>query len=98
MLGWLIALCLLVIALGPATPPMVVMVARSATGVVMYPAVPTPRAEGDGLRDDAGPPEDPHQRYHAPLMGCTECSDLRVREGCRAVPDWTAVAAAVPAI
>ena len=87
MLSWLIALCLLVIVLCPAAPPMVVVAARSAIGVITYPAVPTPRAEGDGLRDDAGPPEDPHQRYHAPLMGCTECSELRVREGCRVVPD-----------
>jgi hypothetical protein len=64
MLSWLFALCLLVIALcraAPPPPPMVVVagvpvVVKSAIGIVTYPAVPTIRAEGDGL------PEDPDQR------------------------------------
>jgi hypothetical protein len=95
MLGWLIALCLLVIAPSPAAPPMVVVAAMSATGVVTYPAVLSARAECDGLRDDAGLPEDPDHHDHAPILGCAGCSGLRGREGCSVVPDWTAVAAAV---
>jgi hypothetical protein len=95
MLSWLIALCLLVIALGPAAPPMVVVAARSAIGVVMYPAVPTDRAEGDGLREEARLPEDLDQHGFAQVVGCAGCTGLRGRDGCSVVPDWTAVAAAV---
>ena len=83
MLGWLIVLCPLAIALCPAAPPMVVVVARSATGVVTYPAVPTLRAEGDGLREDAGLPEDPDQHGHAQVVGCTGRSGPRVCAGWR---------------
>ena len=78
MLGWLIVLCPLIIALCPAAPPMVVVAARSATGVVTYPAVPTVRAEGDGLREDASLPEDLDQHGYAQVVGCDGCSGLRV--------------------
>jgi len=92
MLSWLIVLCPLVIALCPAAlpppPPMVVVaavpvVAKSAIGVVTYPAVPTLHAEGDGLREDAGLPEDPDQRGHAQVVGCAGRSGPRVCEGWR---------------
>ena len=90
MVSWLIVLCLLVIALCRAAPPppMVVVAAvpvvvKSAIGVVTYPAVPTLRAEGDGLRENAGPPEDPDQRDHAQVVGCTGRSGPRVCEGWR---------------
>ena len=88
MLSWLIVLCLLVAALcRAASPPMVVVVAaipvvvKSAIGVVTYPAVPTLRAEGDGVREDAGLSEDPDQRGHAQVVGCTGRIGLRVCAG-----------------
>ena len=92
MVSWLIVLCLLVIALcraaPPPPPPMVVVAAvpvvvKSAIGVVAYPAMPTVRAEGDGLREDAGLPEDPDQRDSAQVVGCAGRSGLRVCEGWR---------------
>ena len=88
MVSWLIVLCLLVIALCRAAPPMVVVAAmsvvvKSAIGVVTYPALPTLRAEGDGLREDAGPPEDPDQRDSAQVVGCAGRSGLRACEGWR---------------
>ena len=46
------------------------VVVKSAIGVVTYPAVPTLCAEGDGLREDAGLPEDPDQRDYAQVVGC----------------------------
>ena len=98
MLSWLIVLCPLVIALCPAAPPIVVAAAQSAIGVMTYPAVPTLRTEGDGLRDDAGLPEDPSQRDHAPVMGCAGRRGLRVGEGCRVVLYLTVVVAGVPGI
>ena len=88
MLSWLIVLCLLVIALcraaaaadgGRGGVPVIV----AAIGVVTYPAVPTLRAEGHGLREDAGLPEDPDQRGHAQVVGCAGRSGLRVGEGWR---------------
>jgi hypothetical protein len=60
-----------------------VVVVKSAIGVVAYPAMPTVRAEGDGLREDAGPPEDPDQRDHAQVVGCAGRSGPRVCEGWR---------------
>ena len=54
MLGWLIVLCPLVIAICPAAPPMVVVAARSATGVVTYLAVPTVLRRGAMARTKAG--------------------------------------------
>ena len=81
MLSWLIVLCLLAIALCRAAPPPMAAVVRSAIGVVTYPAVPTLRAEGNGLREDAGLPEDPDQRGHAQVVGCTGRIGLRVCAG-----------------
>ena len=82
MVSWLIVLCLLVIALcRAAPPPMVVVAAVSAIGFVTYPAMPTVRAEGDGLREDAGLPEDPDQRDSAQVVGCAGRSGLRVCGG-----------------
>jgi hypothetical protein len=84
MVSWLIVLCLLVIALcRAAPPPMVVVAAMSAIGVVAYPAMPTVRAEGDGLREDAGLREDPDQRDSAQVVGCARRSGLGVCEGWR---------------
>ena len=59
------------------------VVVKSAIGVVAYPAMPTVRAEGDGLREDAGLPEDPDQRDSAQVVGCAGRSGLRVCEGWR---------------
>ena len=81
MLSWLIVLCPLVIALCPAALPPPPMAAVPAIGVVTYPAVPTFRAEGDGVREDAGLPEDPDQRDHAQVGECTGRSGPRVCEG-----------------
>jgi len=84
MVSWLIVLCLLVIALcRAAPPPMVVVAAVSAIGIVTYPAMPTVRAEGDGLREDTGLPEDPDQRDSAQVVGCAGRSGLRACEGWR---------------
>jgi hypothetical protein len=83
MLSWLIVLCLLAIVLRPAAPPLVVVAVKSAIGVVAYPAVPTVRAEGDGLRKATGLSEDPDERDSAQVVGCARCSGLRVCEGCR---------------
>jgi len=89
MVSWLIVLCLLVIALCRAAPPPMVVVAamsvvvKSAIGVVAYPAMPTVRAEGDGLREDTGLPEDSDQRDSAQVAGCAGRSGLRVYEGWR---------------
>jgi len=83
MVSRLIVLCLLVIALCRAARPPMVVVVKSAIGVVAYPAMPTVRAEGDGLREDAGPPEDPDQRDHAQVVGCAGRSGPRVCEGWR---------------
>ena len=85
MLSWLIVLCLLIIALCRAAPPMAggPVVVKSAIGVVTYPALPTLRAEGDGLREDAGLREDPDQRDHAQVVGCAGRSGPRVCEGWR---------------
>jgi hypothetical protein len=90
MLSWLIVLCLLVIALCRAAlpPPMVVVagvpgVVKAAIGLVTCPAVPILRAEGNGLREDAGLPEDPDQRDHAQVGECTGRSGPRVCEGWR---------------
>jgi hypothetical protein len=98
MLSWLIALCLLVIVLCPAAPPMVVVVARSSTGVVKYPAVPTVHAEGDDLREDARLPEDLDQHSYAQVVGCAGRSGLRVCAGWRDAPRLTVVAAGVTGI
>ena len=91
MVSWLIVLCLLVIALCRAAPPssMVVMAAVSvvaavsAIGIVTYPAMPTVRVEGDGLREDTGLSEDPDQRDSAQVVGCAGRSGLRACEGWR---------------
>ena len=106
MVSWLIVLCSLVIALCPAAPSMVVVAAapvvvESAIGVVTYPVVPALRAEGGGLREDAGPPEDPDQRGHAQVVGCAGRSGPRVCEGWRDAAGLTVVAveaAGVPGI
>ena len=96
MLGWLIVLCPLIIAFCRTALPLVVVAARSSSGVVTYPAGPTLRAEGDGLCDDAPRlPENPDHRDDAPLRGWVGCRGLRVREGCRMGPGQTAVAASV---
>ena len=68
---------------GRAAAADVSVVVKAAIGVVTYPAVPTLRAEGDGLREDAGLPEDPDQRGHAQVVGCAGRSGLRVGEGWR---------------
>ena len=83
MLSWLIVLCLLIIALCRAAPPPPMVVVKAAIGVVTYPVVPTLRAEGNGLREDAGLPEDPDQHGHAQVVGCAGRSGLRVGEGWR---------------
>jgi hypothetical protein len=83
MLSWLFALCLLLIALCRAAPPPMVVVVKAAIGVVTYPVVPTLRAEGNGLREDAGLPEDPDQHGHAHVVGCAGRSGLRVGDGWR---------------
>ena len=88
MLSWLIVLCLLAIALCQAAPPMaavpvVSVVVKSAIGVMAYPAMPTVRAEGNGLREDAGLREDPDQRDRAQVGECTGRSGPRVCEGWR---------------
>ena len=93
MLSWLIVLCLLVIALCravPPPPPMVVVV-KAAIGVVTYPVVPTLRAEGNGLREDAGLPEDPDQHGHAQVVGCAGRRRGSARVG-GMLADLTAVA------
>jgi hypothetical protein len=83
MVSWLIVLCLLVIALCRAAPMVVVpVVVKSAIGVVTYPAVPTLRAEGDGLREDASPPEAADQRGYAPMAVCAGCDSLTAGEAC----------------
>jgi len=81
MLSWLIVLCLLAIALCRAAPPPMAAVAKSAIGVVTYPAVPTLRAESDGVREDAGLSEDLDQRGHAQVVECSGRSGLRVCAG-----------------
>ena len=68
MVSRLIVLCLLVIALCRAARPPMVVVVKSAIGVVTYPPVPPRRAEGDGVREDAGLPEDPDQRGPAQVV------------------------------
>ena len=89
MVSWLIVLCLLVIALCRAAPPPMVVVAavsvvaKSAIGAETYPSLPTICVERNGLREDAGLPEDPDQRDHAQVVGCTGRSGPRVCEGWR---------------
>ena len=98
MLSWLIALCLLVIVLCPAAPPMVVVAARSATGVVTDRALPAALHRGDGLRDDTSLPEDLDQHGYAQVVGCAGRSGLRVCAGWRHAAGLTAVAAGVTGI
>ena len=83
MVSWLIVLCLLVIAFCRAVPPPMVVVVKSAIGAETYPSLPTVRAEGDGLREDTGLPEDPDQRDSAQVVGCAGRSGLRACEGWR---------------
>jgi hypothetical protein len=100
MLSWLIVVCLLAIALCRAAPPMAAVV-KAAIGVVTYPPVPTRRAEGDGVREDAGLPEDPDQRGHAQVVRCTGRIGLRVCAGWRDAANLTVAAfeaAGVPGI
>jgi hypothetical protein len=84
MVSWLIVLCLLVIALCPATLPRAGMAAvsvgaaRSAIGVVAYPPAPTVCAESDERREDTGSPEDPDHRDYGQVVGCAGRSRLRL--------------------
>jgi len=98
MLGWLIVFGPLVIALCPAAPPMVVVAARLANGVVTDRAVPTVLRRGDGLRDDASLPEDLDQHGYAQVVGCAGRSGLRVCAGWRDAAGPTVVAAGVTGI
>ena len=95
MLGWLIVLCPLAIALCPAAPPLVVVAARSATGVVTYRAVPTVLRRG---RWPATKPAEDHQRDCAQVMGCAGRSEPGVCAGWGMLPDLTVVAAGVPGL
>jgi hypothetical protein len=95
MLGWLIVLCPLVIALCPAAPPLVVVAARLANGVVTDRAAPTVLRHGDGLRDDASLPEDLDQHGYAQVVGCAGRSGLRVCAGWRDPTGLMLVAAGV---
>jgi len=98
MLGWLIVLCPLAIALCPAAPPLVVVAARSSTGVVTDHALPAALRRGDGLRDDASQPEDLDQHGYAQVVGCAGHSGLRVCAGWRDAARLTVVATAVPGV
>jgi len=98
MLGWLIVLCPLIIAFCRTAPPLVVVAARSATGIVTYSAGPTVRAEGDGLREDASLLEDSAQRDHTQVVGCNGCGGLRGCAGWTDAAGLTVVAAAVPSV
>ena len=77
MLSWLIVLCLLIIAPCRAAPPPPMVVVKAAIGVVTYPVVPPLRAEGNGLREDAGLPEDPNQHGRAEVVGRAGGNGLR---------------------
>ena len=92
MLGWLIVLCPLAIAICPAAPPLVVVAARSATGVVTDRAVPT------ALRQGRWPARRPDQRDCAQVMGCAGRSEPGVCAGWGMLPDLTVVAAGVPGL
>jgi hypothetical protein len=87
MLGWLIVLCPLAIAICPAAPPLVVVAARSATGVVTDRAVPT------ALRQGRWPARRPDQRDCAQVVGCAGRSGLRVCAGWRGAAGLMVVAA-----
>jgi len=84
MVSWLIVLCLSLIALCTSTPPRVDMVAvpvvaaRSAIGIITYPAAPAICSKGDGRREDTGLPEDPLQRDYGQEVGYARCSGLRL--------------------
>lgn len=78
MLSWLIALCLLALALCPAMPPPMI-VATAAGGGVLQPTVRTDRAKGQGRREDIGvddangQPRDPDGRDCTEVMVCSGC-------------------------
>lgn len=79
MLSWLIALCLLGLALCPAMPPPMIVATAAVAGGVFQPTVRTDRANGQGRREDIGgddangQPGDPDGRDCAEVMVCSGC-------------------------
>lgn len=79
MLSWLIALCLLALALCPAMPPPMIVATAEVAGDVLQPTVPTDRAKGQGRREDIG--VDDANGQPGDLDG-RDCAEVTVCSGC----------------